>query len=328
MVMPIRKKSSITERAGVNYIRGVVEANNSVFKEMDQQYDYGHDAFVLLVEGEQVLPKEIAMQIKSGGSYCTPTTCKIPATAGHLAFWAGHDLETLGVVYDPAEDVAYWVDLKSEARARTRGRLKGTGAVIEFSKEEWNRLDTQMFGAFLVPTLQGKAPRMNLETTVGWARSEDLDIHDLGVKILAARHYQAPEMWSTLLELFRERDPARITPRVWIALVKIIGHHDDGGSYHDTPDEVKSSVCREVLRFGSAELAKLLFHVDDYGFERPSNGYSLMALLGARRDSPEIIASIRDDPAFDEETRRKAAHLIAIYDDDPRWFGFWHKDRT
>jgi hypothetical protein len=240
--MPIRRKSSVTERAGVNYVRGVVEANNSVFKEMNQ-YDYGHDAFVLLVEGEQVLPKEIAMQIKSGASYCTPTTCKIPARAGHLAFWAGHDLVTLGVVYDPGENVAYWVDLQAEARDRTRGRLQSAGAVIEFQKAEWNRLDTHMFGAFLVPTLQRETPHMSLETSIAWARSEDLDTHDLGVRLLSGRHYRAPEMWFTLLDLLRQRDPARITPHVWIALVKMIGHHDDGYSLYVADCLANKHIC-------------------------------------------------------------------------------------
>jgi hypothetical protein len=99
--MPVRKLNTVTERASVNYIRGVVEADNSVFKEQDLRHDYGHDAFVLLVEGEKVLPKEIAMQIKSGASYCTPTTSKIPATGGQLMFWAGHDMDTLGPRHRP-----------------------------------------------------------------------------------------------------------------------------------------------------------------------------------------------------------------------------------
>ena len=306
VVMPIRQRNLITERAGVNYVREVVEANNSVFKEMNQ-YDYGHDAFVLLVEGEQVLPKEIAMQIKSGASYCTAKTCKIPATAGHLAFWAGHDLVTLGVVYDPAEDVAYWVDLQAEARDRTRRRLQSTGAVVELKKAEWNRLDPHMFAAFLVPTLQHKAPHMSLQTSIAWARSEDLETHDLGVRILSARHCQAPEMWSTLLELFRHRDPARVTPHVWIALVKMIGHHDDDYSYRDAPDELKRSVRQEIFRFGAVEMAKLLFYVDDYGFDRPSSGYSLMAIFGARVTAGRSLQLFETIPQSirKRETRRR-----------------------
>jgi hypothetical protein len=323
--MPLRKASSATERAGINYVRNLVEANNSIFKEMNQQHDYGHDAFVLLVEGEQVLSKEVAVQIKSGASYCTSGSCKIPATAGHLAFWAGHDLVTLGIVYDPAENAAYWIDLQTEARVLTRGHLQRTGAVIEFPKAEWNRLDTHMFSAFLVPTLQGKVPDIDLKTSVSWALSHDLGTHDLGVRILAARHFREPQMWSTLLDLFRQRDPSQLTPRVWIALVKIVGHHDDVGSYREAPEELKKHVLGEVLSFGPAELAKLLFHVDDYGFDRPSNGYSLMALLGARADSPKMIALIADDPTIDQETRRKARHLLAIQLDEPRWFEWWRK---
>jgi hypothetical protein len=146
----------------VNFVRNAVEVNNSVFKEQDLRHDYAHDAFVMLVEGKHVLPKEIAMQIKSGTSYCKPTTCNIPAKAGQLTFWAGHDMDTLGIVYDPDEDMAYWVDLKVEARQRTRGQREQTGAVIEFPKSPWNRFDARMFREFLVPTLQGKTPLIGM----------------------------------------------------------------------------------------------------------------------------------------------------------------------
>jgi len=188
--MPTRKLNSVTERAGVNYVQRVVEANNSVFEEKDLRHDYGHDAFVLLVEGERVLPKEIAMQIKSGASYCTPTTCKFWATGAQLTFWAGHDMETLGVVYNPAEDMAYWVDLKAEAMHRTRDRKEQTGAVIEFPKSAWNRLDERMFRDFVVPVLQRKSPILDLETSVEWANSDDLTTHDIGVRVLLARHWR------------------------------------------------------------------------------------------------------------------------------------------
>jgi hypothetical protein len=106
----------------------------------------------------------------------------------------------------------------------------------------------------------------------------------------------------------------------------MIGHHDDDHSYPYVPDELKRSVRQEILRFGAVEMAKLLFYVDDYGFDRPSSGYSLMAIFGARVDSREIIAGIRDDPAVDQKTRDKAAWLIAMEQEDPNWFKWWRKD--
>lgn len=325
--MPIRKLNSVTERAGVNYIRGVVEANNSVFKEQDLRHDYGHDAFVLLVEGEQVLSKEIAMQIKSGASYCTPTTCKIPATGGQLTFWAGHDMDTLGVVHDPDEGVAYWVDLKIEARHRTRGRREQTGAVIEFPKCPLNRFDVRMFREFLVPTLQGKVPLIDLQTALTWARSDDLDTHDLGARILTVRHYVEPDAWATMLDIFRQREPETVTPRIAIAFAKMMGHPDDGYSMEKAPPELRADIRQKILQFGSEEIAKLLFYVDDSGFERPSTGYSLMSVLGARSDCTIIFANIRDDFRFNTEIRDKAEHLLAIDNYDPHFFWHWHKDR-
>ena len=71
---------------------------------------------------------------------------------------------------------------------------------------------------------------------------------------------------------------------------------------------------------------KLLFFVGDDGFERPSSGYSLMSVLGARTDSPAIFVGIRDNSAIDQETRNNAALLVAIHEHDPYWFEFWCKD--
>ncbi len=325
--MSIRKLNTVTERLGVNYVRALVEAANSIFKEQDLRHDYGHDAFVLLVEGEQVQPKEIAMQIKSGVSYCTMATCKIPASGGQLVFWAGHDLDTLGVVYDPDEKMAYWTDLKVEARQRTRGQREQAGAVIEFPKSAWNRLDARMFREFLVPTLLGKMPLVDLGTAIDWARSEDLDTHDLGVRILAARHYREPQAWETILTLFRERAPERVTPRVGIALARMIGHHDDSYSMRTAPEELQRDVRAQILAFGPEELARLLFHVDD-GFERPSTGYSFMSVLGARSDCTTIFAAIRDDSRFDAATRRKAEYLLEIHENDPHYFEWWHRQTS
>jgi hypothetical protein len=128
-----------------------------------------------------------------------------------------------------------------------------------------------------------------------------------------------------MLTLFREREAARVTPRVGIAFAKMIGHHDDGFSMRNAPEVLQAHVRRQVLGFGPGELAKLLFYVDE-GFDRPSAGYSLMSVLGARSDCIAVFAEIRDDPGLDDATHGKAAHLIAIDADNPRYFGFWHKD--
>jgi hypothetical protein len=322
--MPIRKLNAVMERAGVNYVRGVVESNNSVFKEQDLRYDYGHDAFVLLVEGEHVLPKEIAMQIKSGASYCTPTACKIPATGSQLVFWAGHDLDTLGVVHDPNEGVAYWVDLKVEAKIRVRGQREQSGAVIEFPKMPWNRIDARMFREFLVPTLQGKAPLIDLATSLEWARSDHLDTHDLGVRILSSRHWRDQATWDCMFELFLGREAARTTPRVGIEFAKAMGHPDDASPRSEWPEHLRESIRERVVAFGKDEIVKLLHHVED--LERGGIGYGLMSALAARPDCSTIFATIRDDPTIDEHIREKARGILRYDEYEPLHLWHWTKD--
>ena len=92
------------------------------------------------------------------------------------------------------------------------------------------------------------------------------------------------------------------------------------------PEHLKTHVQQQILRFGPLEMSKLLFYVDDYGFDRPSTGYSLMSVLGARSDCTAVFAAIRDDHRFEVGIRSKAEHLLAIHKQDPYFFRFWHKD--
>ncbi|MEG3088535.1 DUF4365 domain-containing protein [Sphingomonas sp. PB4P5] len=147
----MRTRSNLaTERSGVNFVRKVVEDTGCLFKEINLQHDFGHDATIVLVIDNQVQPREIALQIKSGSSYNSDAGCHLPATADHIDFWARHDLTTLGVVYDPAEEAAYWVDLRADCRARRNQRLTG-GATISVAKASWNRFDATHFPTVLIP---------------------------------------------------------------------------------------------------------------------------------------------------------------------------------
>jgi hypothetical protein len=69
MPLPTRRHTSATERDGINFVRAVVEVQNCTFNEIHRENDYGNDAFVELVEGEQVSGVCVGVQVKSGVSY-------------------------------------------------------------------------------------------------------------------------------------------------------------------------------------------------------------------------------------------------------------------
>ena len=67
--MPRYKKSAITAKEGINFIRSAVESGGSLFIKIEQENDLGIDALVEFIRDEQPLNKQIAVQIKSGASY-------------------------------------------------------------------------------------------------------------------------------------------------------------------------------------------------------------------------------------------------------------------
>lgn len=315
----------VTERAGVNFARNVVEGAGCLFKEINLQHDFGHDATIVLVVDGRVRPREVALQIKSGASYVSPATCSLPATASHIYFWAEHDLVTIGLVYDPAEKAAWWIDLQSASRDFRASNPK-SGTTFTFAKGLWNRFNETDYAAILLPTLLGEAPSVPLERICDWVMSNDIETHDIGVRAIRARYYREAMAWDCLIEAFRSRPAERLTLNLPIALAKLLGH-DDIGYYSDQiPQNVRGPAIEKVLTFGPDEIAKLLSMLPDDDFERPSAGYSLMPLLGQRGESPRILSSIRDNNKFDQAVRQLAGLLFDWYQREPDWWSFWRRD--
>ena len=320
--LPIRKTSNSTERKGVLYVRGVVEGANSIFKEMDRGSDYGHDAFVLLVDNETVTPTEIALQIKSGRSYCDSQFCRIRATDAQLNFWTQHPLITLGVVYDPDAKCAWWVDLRQAARDK---RTKTGGATILFPKSAWNTFDEAGFRDVLLPILLGQPPRIDLDVALTWIASADADTHDLGARVLLARFRREPSSWSAIFQTFYERG-SNASFSVYRGLVRIMGHPDEGYYSDEVPEKIRRSRRQEVARFGKSEVVALLGFVDDWtGFERGTPGYGLFAILPRLPHGLDLLRQITIDDSLSAEVRSRAELLLAIHDDDPDWWSLWSR---
>jgi hypothetical protein len=303
----------------------VVEGAGSLFKEVSLQHDFGHDATIVPVVNGLVQPREIALQIKSGSSYTSSGKCHLPASMAHVLFWAKHDLQTLGIVYDPLENMAYWTDLQISAR-NALDRDPTAGTTFSFQKALWNRFEPRQFQTVLLPIMLGEAPTIELETACEWVRSDDLETHDLGVEVIRARHYAAAGAWSCLIDAFYERAAEQLTIAIPIALAKLLGHDDLGYYSGQVPDNVRIPALMRVLSFGAADIAKLLSLVDDDDFNRPSLGYSLMPLWGMSAHSISILTVIARDDSFDWNVRSRAAGLLEWYYREPEWWSFWRRD--
>lgn len=315
----------VTERAGVNYVRSIVEGAGSFFKEINLQHDVGQDATIVLVVDGHVRPREVALQIKSGISYVASGLCCIPATPAHIYYWAHHDLITLGVVYDPREESAYWMDLQTASRQHRANDAK-SGTTFTFPKSAWNCFDAEQYRSILMPTLLGEAPMVSLQTVCNWIADPDLATHDLGVRVLRARHRGEIQAWRSLIDAYRIRSAADLTIETPISIAMLLGHDDIGYYSGQIHAETRHEAVELVLKFGPSEIAKALALLPESDFDRPSLGYSLMPIWGMTHRSPDILRQIAYDPTLGEEVQRRAACLLDWYRNDPDWWRFWRRD--
>ena len=319
---PIRKSTNATERKGIAFVRDAVEDANCVFKEIDRASDYGHDAFVLLVDGEQVMPQEFAVQVKAGKSFCKPDSCSFFTTKAQLNFWARHPLETLGIVYDPDVHCAWWVDLKVEAKSR---QISDSGRTIRFAKEDWNRFDAGGFKSVVLPILLEEPPRISLETATQWLESDSWYTHDLGARVLISRHKNEASAWAAMLNAFESRG-REASFSVFRAIVKMLGNSEVGSLPSSIPDNIRISLQRRILGFGENKIVELLHFVDDNGYERGSAGYGLFALFPSMPNHVTILSSIAANAGFPREVRENADLLLAIRENDPDWWNLWLRE--
>jgi hypothetical protein len=106
----------LMEREGLNAVRTVFDRVGWIFHEVNQQNDFGKDAYVDVVRSGIVTPLCIALQIKSGDSYRRPAGDYFIPVGGHGDNWRRSTLPVFGIVYDPSDQLLRWTDLTGHLR--------------------------------------------------------------------------------------------------------------------------------------------------------------------------------------------------------------------
>lgn len=110
------KHTSKIDRIGVQAVGEQFERAGYIFREQPIS-DYGIDAHIEVVEGEEVTGKLIALQIKSGVSWFKESTTQGYVFRGdneHLKYWIEHSLPVLIILHNPKNKSSYWQAIKKE----------------------------------------------------------------------------------------------------------------------------------------------------------------------------------------------------------------------
>ena len=165
--MPTYKRSAVTSKEGINFVRSVVEAAGSLFIKIEQENDLGIDALFEFFRDERPLNKQIAVQIKSGASYYNAKTeaCAFPI-GDHRSYWLSHPLSVFGIVYVPSKKAAYWLNIKRYLKANV------DAATIRFPATQANLFTAETFTTLFVPAVLGEVPQLSYCDALGLAHSQ------------------------------------------------------------------------------------------------------------------------------------------------------------
>ncbi len=112
--------NSQMERIGINNIENFFIKQFDWIVREQTILDYGIDMQVEIKENGEATGVLIALQIKSGNSYCSENksknTFKYSGSLRHLEYWKNHSLPVVFIWYSPSNDSLYWqsVSLESE----------------------------------------------------------------------------------------------------------------------------------------------------------------------------------------------------------------------
>jgi hypothetical protein len=305
-----KRRTTATSRSGVNYARTVVEEANCCYQPVEHDNDFGIDGLIEVVEGEELRGVMVGAQVKSGASYCTPTMCSIPADPGHRSYWAQYPLPVVGIVYDPGEQRAYWVDIKKQLGGEGRD---GSGP-ISFPKTVLNRFDHEGFRKFFLPVFLRRPIVLDISESVAFATGGH-DLHQIGIRSLYHGHIDDERTWDTFINLLRTREPASLDPLLIYFLAHIPGHPDiawAAGAFAQS--NLRLRLRTELAAFSRQSIEKLLAFVDEHGFERGSIGQSVDAIIRSIPHKGRLLREIASDGEALLDIRRTALVLIGAYE--------------
>jgi hypothetical protein len=307
--MPRYLKTNATAKAGINYVRTIVEAHNCIFQKIDQENDVGVDALIELVKNERPTGNFIASQIKSGSSYFDKKAnlCKIPI-GDHRNYWTNHSLPVYGIVYIPEFDSAYWINIKSYLKDNP------TDTVISFEPTLANIINKTTFITQFIPHLTGEVPNINFELAKELFKSTNPDELYLGLYTLFKKFADKNEVWKLFVDYFNTHSVSEI-PEMLVYYLSVIPWHPDMLFYKDSHTQESREYGKTLInQFKQRDIEKLLHFVDEENMiSRGSLGQSVEAIISSVPNFLIYLEDIIKDKSQEIKIREFAAIIYAYH---------------
>lgn len=303
------KKTNVTSKNGINYIRTIVEATSCLFHKIEQENDLGIDCIIEFTKDEKPMHKSIAGQIKSGDSYYDSINnqCKIPIDS-HYEYWTKYPLPVYGFVVVPQLEKAYFVNIKSYLENNKEA------TTIKYDCTRANTIDFKSFEEIFIPSILGNIPTINLKEAISFFKSSKLQESLLGAKVLFRKYKNERQTWDEFLD-YLENSPSEDFNLNVIYFLAHIPWHPDIYHYGEQQNpEIRDYAKEKIEKLNKTTVLKLINLIDlDEGIVRGSIGQSVEAILSAVNDIENYLIEFIKDRNLALETREIASAILAYY---------------
>ena len=308
--MPKLKKTSITAKKGINFLKGIVEDNGSIFHKIEQENDFGIDCIIEFFKDEEPINISIAFQIKSGSSYINKKnrTANIPVE-NHYEYWSKYSLPVYGLVYNVEKKEAYWINIKEYLK------LNPTHKNIAFSINRSNTLLEENYQDLFFPLMIGKTPKLTATDSISFFQSNYVDEHFIGMCSLFRNYINNKETWDNFIDYLKNKSIEFISDQLIYYIAHIPWHGDIfyvGEKILPTTSEYAKL---QISEFDEEMTVKLLSLIDaDTGIIRGSLGESIEAIISCIKNKSDILKSIISNTKHTEMIRYFASMILIYYD--------------
>lgn len=302
------KKTNITSKNGVNYIRSIVEECGSLYHKIETENDLGIDAIIELIRDEKPLNTQVAIQIKSGSSYFNSNVqeCIIPV-GNHKDYWLNYPLSVIGIVYIPELKCAYWTDIKNYLKNYPNG------TAIHFNISEVTRFDKISFSQIFVPRTIREIPYLSFSESLKYFNSKNQDEFYVGLLTLFRHFPNARGTWEAMVRYFKEKSFDVIPPQMIYFLAHIPWHPDIWATGELITNETTQYAKKLFSTFNKNDVVKLLSFInEEEGIARGTLGQSVEAIISSLPKCKEYLLGIINDKDVVLSIREFAAFILAM----------------
>lgn len=299
------------ERNGINHIRTIIENSNCRYTEFVKDNDFGVDALIEILYENETTGKILAIQIKSGKSYCNKTHCWIKTTEKHKAYWKKYPLPVFGIVYDPSEKRAYWANI-----SETLKNINNLNT-IKFVKSIFTTFNENSFKKFIRPQ-SSKEKKLSFFKSVKLAKTNDpIGIH-IGMGSLLKNYNNRKETWEIVLQYFKNAGSKEIPGGMIYYLSTIPGHHGLWPGKIPTDENMRKEILEKFLLFKKNDIIKLLYPIDEYAeesgefFPRGNTAHCAAVIIDQIPNKNNILKSIVLDTRQNKKVRKYALLILAM----------------